>query len=177
MTLNLGHLVSLAPPPYCRVFFPLEVCTRNTCRRCDRSTCLSGRDSASPFSPFLHRYCCTSLPINYKGTLSRYPGPSISTIYCIASNALAVSDYKRHEDARISAGPVSLGICVVYVALSSFVRISRAKYINMADEKVRTSGETARATAASASLLPTVNPEVEKPTPAKPAIHPAIYVM
>jgi len=49
----------------------------------------------------------------------------------------------------------------------------------MADEKVRTSGETARSPVASESILPTVNPEVEKPTPAPSpsAIHPAIYVI
>lgn len=48
----------------------------------------------------------------------------------------------------------------------------------MADEKTRTSGEVPQSESKS-PLLPTVNPDVEKPQPSKPSgpgIHPAVYV-
>jgi hypothetical protein len=45
-----------------------------------------------------------------------------------------------------------------------------------ADEKVRTSGELSRPDA-SASVLPTVNPALEKPEPPKSSLHPSVYVM
>ncbi|KAI1781075.1 TPT-domain-containing protein [Hypoxylon cercidicola] len=44
----------------------------------------------------------------------------------------------------------------------------------MADEKTRTSGEVPRP---DGPILPTTNPEAEKPQPPKAAIHPAFYVM
>ncbi|KAI9746151.1 MAG: hypothetical protein M1818_000832 [Claussenomyces sp. TS43310] len=47
----------------------------------------------------------------------------------------------------------------------------------MAEEKVRTSGDNTRSPTASAPILPTVNPEAEKPPPAKPALHAAVYVI
>ncbi len=45
----------------------------------------------------------------------------------------------------------------------------------VAEEKTRTSGESPREQ--NGPILPTANPEAEKPQPAKPAIHPALYVM
>ena len=44
------------------------------------------------------------------------------------------------------------------------------------DEKERLSGEAPR-NEGSSSLLPTVNPATEKPEAAKPALHPAFYVV
>lgn len=43
-----------------------------------------------------------------------------------------------------------------------------------AEEKTRASGEQPRDQ--SGSVLPTVNPEAEKPQPPKPSLHPAFYV-
>ncbi|KAI1105016.1 TPT-domain-containing protein [Jackrogersella minutella] len=45
----------------------------------------------------------------------------------------------------------------------------------MADEKIRTSGEVPRPEP-KGPILPTTNPEADKPQPPKPAIHPAVYV-
>ncbi|KAI1656156.1 TPT-domain-containing protein [Daldinia decipiens] len=45
----------------------------------------------------------------------------------------------------------------------------------MADEKTRTSGEVPRPEP-KGPILPTTNPEADKPQPPKPAIHPAFYV-
>ncbi|KAI1093836.1 TPT-domain-containing protein [Rostrohypoxylon terebratum] len=45
----------------------------------------------------------------------------------------------------------------------------------MADEKSRTSGEVPRPEP-KGPILPTTNPEADKPQPPKPAIHPALYV-
>lgn len=42
------------------------------------------------------------------------------------------------------------------------------------EEKTRASGEQAREQ--NEPVLPTVNPQVEKPQPPKPALHPAFYV-
>jgi hypothetical protein len=44
------------------------------------------------------------------------------------------------------------------------------------DEKVRTSGEAPRSEK-NGSILPTVNPELEKMQPPKPSLHPAFYIM
>lgn len=44
------------------------------------------------------------------------------------------------------------------------------------EEKVRTSGEAPR-DAAVAQTLPTVNPTAEKSEPAKPALHPSVYIV
>lgn len=43
-----------------------------------------------------------------------------------------------------------------------------------AEEKTRTSGEVPRT--AESSILPTVNPDAQKPEPPKSSIHPAVYV-
>jgi hypothetical protein len=45
-----------------------------------------------------------------------------------------------------------------------------------ADEKTRTSGESPREQT-SMAILPTVNPNAEKPLPPKPSMHAAVYVM
>jgi len=44
------------------------------------------------------------------------------------------------------------------------------------EEKARTSGDVVRP-AASAPVLPTVNPAVEKPASPQAAFHPAVYIM
>ena len=44
------------------------------------------------------------------------------------------------------------------------------------EEKTRTSGDSPRE-ASNGPVLPTVNPDAEKSQPAKPAVHPAAYVM
>lgn len=46
----------------------------------------------------------------------------------------------------------------------------------MADEKTRTSGEVPRPEA-KGPILPTTNPEADKPQPPKAVLHPAVYVM
>lgn len=43
----------------------------------------------------------------------------------------------------------------------------------MSEEKSRVSGEVSRGE----PVLPTVNPQIEKPQPAKSAVHPVFYVM
>lgn len=45
----------------------------------------------------------------------------------------------------------------------------------MADEKTRVSGEVPRPEP-KGPVLPTVNPEADKPQPPKAALHPALYV-
>lgn len=45
----------------------------------------------------------------------------------------------------------------------------------MSEEKTRVSGEVTRQDASS-PVLPTVNPEAEKPQPPKSAVHPVVYV-
>lgn len=43
------------------------------------------------------------------------------------------------------------------------------------EEKIRVSGDITRAD--SSPVLPTVNPQVDKPAPAKASLHPVFYVV